>query len=441
MPEDQIKKLNPEPEIIPTFDDEPQVQQTQQAPAAALTSEQITEIMKAQHPEMSVPQVKTDVSPAKPVVADPVKEAYASAYRDNISSLAKYAEEVRKQNQLDRQQDLELVQADTKAAAWTGATEVAASLANLFFVGSKGAANQQYKAKSQDWMTKAEANLTASRTRIQQARERQRALDLEGKKAEINARLGMAQYDAQKRKEDAAIAAQQAKHQLEMAKFQLDAQYKAGQLDNERYKAETDRANKEYLGRLKAIETQANASKAYAQAGAAKAQSGYYSAKASAAGSGGGKNAALSYDVTIDGKYQTLTMPKGTYEQAVKDGKPEIREDVARMAGFNDWESFSSAMQRGRTSMPEYSEIYKALAGTGMNSVDEEKIGRWVNDHRTETNSFNQHLKRVATGSQGYGNAPAPAKPEAAETPETPEAAEAMATAEARTSSWEDKYK
>ena len=44
-----------------------------------------------------------------------------------------------------------------RAARWSGATELAASLANMFAVGEGGAVSQVYQPVSQNWMQKAEA--------------------------------------------------------------------------------------------------------------------------------------------------------------------------------------------------------------------------------------------------------------------------------------------
>lgn len=65
---------------------------------------------------------------------------------------------------------------ELKAARWTGATELAASLANLIAVGGYNASNQQYKSYSQDWMKQADANWRANRARVDNMRERQRVL-------------------------------------------------------------------------------------------------------------------------------------------------------------------------------------------------------------------------------------------------------------------------
>lgn len=84
---------------------------------------------------------------------------------------------------------------EERAALWTGAGEVAASLANLFAVGGYNAVNQQYKQYSQDWMKRAEENWRANRARIDNMRERQRGLQQQMLQMKMNAGSTMANFD------------------------------------------------------------------------------------------------------------------------------------------------------------------------------------------------------------------------------------------------------
>lgn len=68
------------------------------------------------------------------------------------------------------------VAADRRAARWTGATELASSLANLIAVGGYNAVSQQYRPYSQDWMRKADMDARMNRARIDNLRERQKAM-------------------------------------------------------------------------------------------------------------------------------------------------------------------------------------------------------------------------------------------------------------------------
>lgn len=75
-----------------------------------------------------------------------------------------------------QQEALAQQEAERKAARWTGAGELAASVANLVSVGAGNAVSQQYHTYSQDWMKRADENWRANRARIDNLRERQRAL-------------------------------------------------------------------------------------------------------------------------------------------------------------------------------------------------------------------------------------------------------------------------
>lgn len=66
-----------------------------------------------------------------------------------------------------------LSEAERKAAAWTGAAELASSVVNLIGVAGFNAAPQTYHSYSQDWMKKADANRKERRSRIDNIRERQ----------------------------------------------------------------------------------------------------------------------------------------------------------------------------------------------------------------------------------------------------------------------------
>lgn len=73
-------------------------------------------------------------------------------------------------------EDAALRQQEQKRAAWVGTTEALANLTNLIGVGSFGASNQQYHSYSKDWMDKADADRRLRRNRIDNIRDRQRAM-------------------------------------------------------------------------------------------------------------------------------------------------------------------------------------------------------------------------------------------------------------------------
>lgn len=73
-------------------------------------------------------------------------------------------------------EDVTKYKADLNAAKYSGLTELAASVANMIGVGGHNAANQQYRQYSLDWMRKADQDMHLRRARIDNLRERQRAL-------------------------------------------------------------------------------------------------------------------------------------------------------------------------------------------------------------------------------------------------------------------------
>lgn len=73
-------------------------------------------------------------------------------------------------------EDEALRQQEQKRAVWVGATEALANLSNLIGVGSSDSSNQQYHSFSKDWMDKADADRRLRRNRIDNIRDRQRAM-------------------------------------------------------------------------------------------------------------------------------------------------------------------------------------------------------------------------------------------------------------------------
>jgi len=88
----------------------------------------------------------------------------------------------------EREEAKTMIQADQKAAQWSGLTELASSVANMIGVGSFNAVSQQYKNYSQDWMQKADRDLREHRMRMDNVRARQNAL----KQQQLNLQIGQA---------------------------------------------------------------------------------------------------------------------------------------------------------------------------------------------------------------------------------------------------------
>jgi len=106
------------------------------------------------------------------------------------------------------------VAAAQKAAKWTGATELASSIANLIAVGGHNAVSQQYRPYSQDWMRKADQDARINRMRIDNLRERQRAMQGQLANMRINdaaKALELARADA-KARYDQGLAMSQARY-------------------------------------------------------------------------------------------------------------------------------------------------------------------------------------------------------------------------------------
>lgn len=143
-------------------------------------------------------------------------------------------------------------QAEQRAAIWTGAGEVAASLANLIAVGGYNAVNQQYKQYSQDWMRKAEENWRANRHRMDSIRERQNSIRMHLEQMRMGDIRDTRNFEAQ-------MAANTLNQELGRAGVVKDSKSKA----NERNAAaEQGAAQAETTGKTSAISIQAQSENA-----------------------------------------------------------------------------------------------------------------------------------------------------------------------------------
>lgn len=114
-------------------------------------------------------QARTEAyNQAQQIYKQRMDEGYTQ-FADIIAGEQKRAEQA-------EQEAIEQYNAERKAARWTGATELAASLANMIAVGGHNAVSQQYHSYSQDWMKKADENWRQNRARYDNLRDRQRAL-------------------------------------------------------------------------------------------------------------------------------------------------------------------------------------------------------------------------------------------------------------------------
>lgn len=311
--------------------------------------------------------------------------------------------------------DAALRQQEDKRAVWTGVTEGLASLANLVGVGSFDSANQTYHSYSKDWMDKADQERRIRRNRIDNIRDRQRAMDLQLQQLRGNQNMQILNLRGQNADKRYAAANQAATTMAGLGREDAnrraaDAAQNASMAINQ---GNADRQFNEAVRARKAQEAEARRNNdldfiaAMARQGYVKDAYGnwIYSGKGSGSGSG---NPNFSYDATIDGQYVRLDMNKNTFEQAVNDGRAELREDAARMAGYDSWKDMMSeydrmsARKKTRKNIdPELQQFVSQLRN-GSAQADQNTIS-FVNEHRAELNNFNKHLLRVSSSSVNNG--------------------------------------
>lgn len=334
--------------------------------------------------------IHTDYSNA----ANAAMQRYQQLQNERHAGLADMLIQQRKDFETQNAQDEEQIRNDVKAARWTGATELAASLANLIGVGSFNAANQQYKQYSQDWMRKADADMRMQRARLDNFRERQRAMQMhinQLKQGDANTALNMAMRQADA---DRAARIQQADANYKAQLAPLEARYKSGLAAiGEQAKGEQQAINIGLHEDQRAWQERENARNRAVQ----------YSRMNSKTGGRGGSSSRGSgdrYDVTINGRPVVLTMSKQSYEQAIESAAPHLRKDIMAAAGFNgSWSEFTKKVEsdkRGRTYSDEVRRMVGAINGSGDDQADMAAIARYVKDNSDSVNNFNLHLSRVA---------------------------------------------
>ena len=340
-----------------------------------------------------------------------------------------------------------------RAARWTGAGELAASIANMIAVGGYGASNQEYKSYSQEWMKKADLDAREHRARMDSMRDRQRALQ--------ERLLALKQGNAQTLANMRLRAGQDAtRNQMQVANLGLTGAEKGAQMrynaGNEAAKAglgavekgtsyeltqrgQNITAENARLSREQRRDQHAAEMRAKGLNPDGSFNQGYYNEAVKAgrikSTSTNGRSSGNNYDVTIGGQNVTLSMSKETYSQGVRSGTDELKRDIMRKYGFGgDWDDFVKTTQsrkvrdgNGRAvDNPLYGkeqEIISALAGRGTNNkADYEVIERYVSDNKGNLDEFNTHLYRVATDAKEYpayqerkaegGNEQAPAENE-----------------------------
>ena len=305
------------------------------------------------------------------------------------------------------------VAADQRAARWTGATELASSIANLIAVGGHNAVSQQYKPYSQDWMRKADQDARLNRARIDNLRERQRAMQGQLANMRMNdaARaLELARADA-KARYDQGLALSQARYNTTVNPLVQAGKTaeEVGKINAQGVSEAAGVAQRERQLDLSAAQLQqrkdehaaAMLAKGYNPDGSVNEEA---MSKLTAATRNSGKNGGseFPYDITIDGKRFTIDMQnKDTFESALEFGGADLKRDIARMAGVGSWKDLKKRIEKKGDLQTEYSDIVRAIEKGGEDSM--EVIRKFIGNNRDDLNEFNGHLARVAKSGRFTG--------------------------------------
>lgn len=321
-----------------------------------------------------------------------------------------YAENIRRAEDEGAAQ----VAASQRAARWAGATELASSIANLVAVGGHNAVSQQYRPFSQDWMRKADQDARMNRMRIDNLRERQRAM--QGQLA--NLRLNDAARALELAREQAKTNYQQGLtmaetrynttiNPLNQAARNAEAVGKIGvqAASDVASTAQRDRQLDQSAASLAQRQREHNAemmAKGYNPDGTIneEAMSKIVKASQAAKGSGSGKNSGNSYDVTVDGNRYTIDMADKTFNAAIEFGNADLKKDIVKMSGANDWNDLKNRIEK-KGDLQDYAQIVKAIEAGGEDNV--ETIRTFISNNRDDLNEFNSHLIRVANSGRLTG--------------------------------------
>ena len=318
------------------------------------------------------------------------------------------------------------VAADQRAARWTGATELASSIANLIAVGGHNAVSQQYRPYSQDWMRKADMDARINRARIDNLRERQRAM--QGQLANM-------------RMNDAAKA-------LELARADAKARYDQGlAMSQARYNTTINpltqaAKNAEAVGKINtqgaaqvastALHEQQLAQSA-AQHAATLAETKRYhdeqldiarqkAAKGTKNGTGS-TTKGLSLKVRLNDRDVTLNMDEKTYQEALKRGRPDLKKDVLAMAQkqnpeIGDWEDLIHFIDEKKLKGADGKKVANPLFESELGGIarilnkksedytedDWAAIAGFAEGNYDQTANFNDHLSKISSGQTTWAN-------------------------------------
>lgn len=161
---------------------------------------------------------------------DAMRESFVNAQEAERKSFADLLQGMRDEYDRERDAAQAELKADSRAARFTGYTELGSAIANLIGVAEGDAVSQVYKPVAQDWMKKADQDMREHRTRIDNLRQRQR--DTELKMSQLKSQMNMERmkFDMQREKQryenelqKARIAYETARTEAARQKAQQDA--------------------------------------------------------------------------------------------------------------------------------------------------------------------------------------------------------------------------
>lgn len=219
-----------------------------QADINADASQQLVNDLAAASQDYQQQMEQLDEQERKDAEVSAATERFRQAQAAGVRSLADMYVNTQKQAEQEAAEVKAKEEAERKAAKWTGATNLAASLVNLFGVGAMHSANQTYKDPSQDWMRQADATRKAGKIRLDQLADRQRALDMQIRNMKIGeAKQALDEERANarlRRKQGEAAAQQEYKDKVAEAKIVYESANKTAALESKAELAEIIHSNK-----------------------------------------------------------------------------------------------------------------------------------------------------------------------------------------------------
>lgn len=191
---------------------------------------------------------------------DAMRESFVNTQEAERQSFADLLQGMRDEYDRERDAAQAELKADSRAARFTGYTELGSAIANLIGVAEGNAVSQVYKPVAQDWMKKADQDMREHRTRIDNLRQRQR--DTELKMSQLKSQMNMERmkFDMQREKQ---------RYENELQKARIA--YETARTEAARQKAQQDaaKADKELAriqAQIEAYEAQARQRDASARA-------------------------------------------------------------------------------------------------------------------------------------------------------------------------------